>query len=143
MAGALHHAAGAAVNIDPPAQVGPERLHLGGEVQEKVASLQEKVVDHTEMMILVMMNHIADVVAEEMEINRSRGVVKNEDSVVGLEHVAPIQMMMTLVMMTVTEAKGEVVAIEKGRILAVAVDHMMIVTVKMNKDLLSGAEEEK
>ena len=142
MAGAPHHAAEAAVNIDLPAQVGLEPLHLRGEVQEEVASLQEQVVDHTEMMIPVMMNHMADVVAEEMETNLSRGAVKVEDTVEGLEHVAPIQMM-TPVMMTVTEAKGEVVAIEKGRILAVAVDYMMIVIVKMSKDMSSDVGEEK
>ena len=65
-----------------------------------------------------------------------------DSTVEGLEHVAPIQMM-TPVMMTVTEAKGEVVAIEKGRILAVAVDYMMIVIVKMSKDMSSDVGEEK
>ena len=40
VAGAPHHAAEAAVNLDLPAQVGLEPLHLGGEVQEEVASLQ-------------------------------------------------------------------------------------------------------
>ena len=142
MAGAPHHAAEAAVNIDLPAQVGLEPLHLRGEVQEEVASLHEQVVEHTEMRIPVMMNHMADVVAEEMEINLSHGAVKVEDTVEGLERVAPIQMM-TPVMMTVTEAKGEVVAIEKGRILAVAVDYMMIVIVKMSKDMSSDVGEEK
>ena len=94
------------------------------------------------MMTPVMMNHMADVVAEKMEINLSHGAVKVEDTVEGLERVAPIQMM-TPVMMTVTEAKGEVVAIEKGRILAVAVDYMMIVIVKMSKDMSSDVGEEK
>ena len=51
--------------------------------------------------------------------------------------------MMTPVMMTVTEAKGEVVAIEKGRILAVAVDYMMIAIEKMSKDMSSDVGEEK